>query len=377
MSGKKLHIAQITPYFYPAVGGIEKATYETSKRLVERGHRVTVYTSKSKFASFNVLSDYEEIEGIRVKRFPEYFNIMSTWFPNIDQDVDILHFRNYCINPHSYLIEHYYGKKPIIVTFHGGFSREEGYFSFRPTLYGIGKYMWQYLWGKNLLKRIDAIIALHQWEKCNLIQKGAPAKNVFTVPNGIEDNAFDRYDPVILGKPYILSLSRIAKVKSLDHVLSIVKDLPDICYVIAGVDIGEGEMMRLQSLTRELHIEHKVKFIGEVKGREKYQYIAGAEAVVVPSRWEMLSHTILESMAQSKVVIASDSYGNPYIIDNGKTGLVYRYGDLNGLKQCIIGTLGNKNKQQYLGEKARDKLWRNYRWDRVVDEIESIYYSFF
>lgn len=371
----KLKIAQITPYFYPALGGIEKATYETARRLVKKGHRVTVYTSKSNFNKFNTLPSEERIEGIIIKRFPEYFNLMSTWFPKIAQDEDILHFRNYCINPHTYLVKKYYGKKPIIVTFHGGFSREEGDFEFRWDAYGLAKYVWQYLFGKRYLKKIDRLLALHVWEKNNLISKGADNKKIIIVPNGVGDEAFKKYKPIKLDKPYFFYIGRIAKVKSLDHVIKVLPTIKDVYFVIAGADIGEGEKNRLIELALRLRVETRVKFVGEKRGEEKYQYIAGAEAIIIPSQWEMLSHTILESMAQAKTVIASDSYGNPYIVDHLKNGVIYPYGDLQSLKKYLIGIIEKKESYLILGKNARKKLWRDYRWDNVVDKIEKIYQS--
>jgi glycosyltransferase involved in cell wall biosynthesis len=370
----KLNIAQITPYFYPAWGGIEKATLETSRRLVKKGHRVTVYTSKSKFSEFNTLPDEEIIDGIFVKRYPEYFNIMSTWFPKISDDEDILHFRNYNINPHTYLIGKYYKKKPILLTFHGGFSREESDFSFNPSLYGIGKYFWQYLYGKPYLKKIDTLIALHGWEKKNLISKGAPEERIKILPNGIGDEAFETYAPIKMDKPYIFNICRISSVKSLDHVIRILSRHPDIYYVVAGADPGGGELARLEQLAKALGVDGRVKFVGEKTGAEKYQYIAGAVALVVSSQWEMLSHSILEGMAQGKIVIASDSYGNPYIVDDLKTGFIYKYGDLDTLSELIDRAVKGDESMQACALAAKEKLMKEYRWDTIVDRLEEFYY---
>ncbi len=375
MATKKLKIAQITPYFLPAIGGIEKATYEISKRLVAKGHRVTVYTSRSKFNKFNILPEYEEIEGIRVKRYKEYFNLMGAWFPKIAEDEEILHLINYCLNPHTYLIRKYFGKKRIVVTFHGGFSRYEGDFKFQPSIYGIGKFFWQYLFGKRYLKKIDKLIALHEWEKENLIEKGAPSDKIVIIPNGMGDEAFERYLPKKFDKPYILSLCRIAKVKSLDQVIKILPDIKDCYYVIAGKDIGEGELENLKQLARELRVEKRVKFVGEIRGRLKYRFLSGAELVIVPSIWEMLSLTVLETMAQGKIVIASDSYGNPYIIDDKKNGFIYRHGDLASLKKLVLDILADKRKFEYIGKNARTKIRKSYRWEKVTELVEKAYYD--
>ena len=374
-SRKRLNIAQVTPYYLPALGGIERTTHEISKRLVERGHRVTVYTSKSNFSDFNTLLDEEVIDGVKVRRFPEFLNVMSTWTPEIAQDEDILHLQNYNIHPHTYLIGKYAGNKPIVMTTHGGFSRYEGDFPLDFSLYGIGKYLWQYLYGKKYLKKVDLVLALHEWERQNLISKGAILSKTKILSNAMGDEAFAEYRPKSSDRPYILNITRVSKVKSLDQVIQILPFFPDLDFVIVGPDVGEGEQERLTELARELKVNDQLKFKGGIFGNEKYEYIAGCEALVVSSSWEMYSSTIIEGMAQGKVVIASDRFGNPHIMDDGKTGIIYKYGDLEDLRFKIKSVLENKEYARSIGESAKKFLWENKRWPSIMDQLESYYYN--
>jgi glycosyltransferase involved in cell wall biosynthesis len=41
-----MKIIQVSPYFYPHLGGVESHVYSISKELVNRGHMVSVFTSK-------------------------------------------------------------------------------------------------------------------------------------------------------------------------------------------------------------------------------------------------------------------------------------------------------------------------------------------
>lgn len=373
---RKLKIAQISPAFYPFIGGIEKATFETSKRLVERGHQVTVYTSclNSRMIK-EKLKERENILGIEIRRFKNIGGILGTWLPKIEEDGDIIHLRNYCIWPHSYLIQKYYGKKPLLCTFHGGFSRFEGDFPFSFNIIDSAKFFWQYLVGKPNLSRLSRIIALHEWEKQNLVLKGAPEKSVVVIPNGIEEEAFKKYAPKKFDMPYFLSLCRVSPVKNLDHVIKVLPNIKKIYFVIAGVD-SEGEQGRLIETAKKLGVLKRVKFVGAVSGPEKYSYISGARAVIVPSKWEMLSHTILETMAQGKIVIASNSYGNPYIVNNEVDGLIYPFGHLDKLSSLMERVLKKDEKSlRKVKISARKKLKENYRWDTIVDRIEELYFS--
>ena len=65
-TGVKLKILQISAYYKPRIGGSERYCHELSKRLVERGHEVHVFTSKLERQTLK----NETIDGIQVHRCP-------------------------------------------------------------------------------------------------------------------------------------------------------------------------------------------------------------------------------------------------------------------------------------------------------------------
>ncbi len=137
-------IAFLTRFFWPHVGGVERQVWELSRRLVEKGHQVTVVTTKHK----RELKTSETIDGVKIIRLTplplKYFGLLSIWAWMIGhlklfKSADIVH-------AHSVLIWYWplkllLPKKPVYVTFHGW----EG-------IYPIPK--------KNILiRKIDAAVA--------------------------------------------------------------------------------------------------------------------------------------------------------------------------------------------------------------------------
>ncbi|RJR27299.1 glycosyltransferase [candidate division WWE3 bacterium] len=57
-------VIMLTPWAYPRIGGIQKISLETAKRLVRQGFKVTIVTRKH----INALKTRETIEGIRLVR---------------------------------------------------------------------------------------------------------------------------------------------------------------------------------------------------------------------------------------------------------------------------------------------------------------------
>lgn len=108
--------------FYPHIGGVEKHVEEISKRLLKRGHEVTVLTEKFDKS----LQDNEIINGIKVIRIDvgrnDWFKKFHIWKEiwinmKLIQDADIIHTHDvfFWFLPFRFL----FLKKKVFVTFHG------------------------------------------------------------------------------------------------------------------------------------------------------------------------------------------------------------------------------------------------------------------
>ena len=64
MSNKKRYCIFAAQYF-PHLGGVERYTYNLSKKLIELGNEVTIVTSNVQH-----LQEYEKMDGIPVYRMP-------------------------------------------------------------------------------------------------------------------------------------------------------------------------------------------------------------------------------------------------------------------------------------------------------------------
>jgi glycosyltransferase involved in cell wall biosynthesis len=70
---------------------------------------------------------------------------------------------------------------------------------------------------------------------------------------------------------------------------------------------GQGpDEHRLRLLATDLGIAHRVQFIGWVSGRAKYELLASARIVAVPSRFETFGIVALEALATGTPVVAFD-----------------------------------------------------------------------
>ena len=95
-----LKIAQITPYYYPSIGGVEKVVQIISEGLVKRDHSVDVLTTKRNHKGEAPISNppTETINGVNIFRYKSYFHMghMSVFPGSFSQikhnQYDVVHF---------------------------------------------------------------------------------------------------------------------------------------------------------------------------------------------------------------------------------------------------------------------------------------------
>lgn len=104
--------------FYPDVGGVEKHVHEISKRLIKKGHRVTVITES--------VGNQEELEGIQIKRiyktpnnWTKKFYIWKWMLSNASlfKQADIVHAHD--VYYYYWPIKLLFLSKKSFITFHG------------------------------------------------------------------------------------------------------------------------------------------------------------------------------------------------------------------------------------------------------------------
>jgi len=77
-----MHVAFVLPRFFPYRGGYENSVLALSKYLVQRGHRVTVFTTVANdleafwLAQRRTFPGSNSVDGVVVRRFPICYNVL-------------------------------------------------------------------------------------------------------------------------------------------------------------------------------------------------------------------------------------------------------------------------------------------------------------
>ncbi len=134
------------------------------------------------------------------------------------------------------------------------------------------------------------------------------------------------------GEKYLLYFGRLSHEKGILTLIKAIADFPDYKLKIVGTGILEKSLKEFVSEKKLRNVE----FVGYKTGTELKNYISQAYFIVVPSEWyENNPMTIIEGYSSAIPVIGADMGGIPEIIQNNRTGFLFKSGDVCDLKRCI------------------------------------------
>jgi glycosyltransferase involved in cell wall biosynthesis len=138
--------------------------------------------------------------------------------------------------------------------------------------------------------------------------------------------------------------------------------------------LGSGpELPNLQRIIKELNLNN-VDFLGHVEGNEKWKLWKNALATVIPSVcYETFSLVTLESMALGIPIIASDLGSLPFVVEDKKTGALFKYADHHDLREKLESLISDKYEWAAMGRAGRVTLEERYTPDAHHDQLMKIY----
>ncbi len=149
------------------------------------------------------------------------------------------------------------------------------------------------------------------------------------------------------------------------HVL---REVPDAYLLI----VGEGSRRDFLEQWASAHkVGHRVVFTGR---RDDIPAVTAAlDVAVLPSWREAQGLSILEAMALSRPVVASDVGGIPEMIEDGVTGLLVPHDEPVALAAAIVRLLKDHAFAEKIGRAGHDLVHDRFCIELMVKAIEQIY----
>lgn len=250
---------------------------------------------------------------------------------------------------------------PTIITVHGLTAIE---FKFETGLrYFICRFVSKPL-EKYALSKIKNVIICSPATR--YIIENMTKSDIYIIPNGINLEDVDSDIQIVLKHPCIIFVGAIRRLKGTDVLLNAVsivkKSIPDICVYIAGSGIEETDM---KNMVEKMNLVDNVKFLGHVQKKYIYPYIRSTDVLILPSRYETFGIVLLEAMVCSRPIVASNIGGIPYVVEDGKTGLLFESGNVTDLAEKIIILLKDEKLRKKMGNAGR-KNADKFKWETIA-----------
>jgi D-inositol-3-phosphate glycosyltransferase len=380
-------ICLVTHFFPPHMGGIEKVSYEQSKRLTESGNQIDVLTSKIKGRN------KYPAKGVRIFHFsavniaerigvPYPIPSIQAYrtFSRVIKKCDLVH-----AHGHVYMSSYLAGKvakkykKPFILTQHNTFI------DYRSGL-NLLEHLNDLTIGKAVLKDADRIVVVSNKTMEYVHKLGADKSKTSVIYNGVDIDYFHPANKeksrkkldLPKNRKMILSVRRLVYKNGLDTLIEsvpyVARDHPDVLFVIAG----KGPSKKLiEDRIRESRMGDNIKLTGFVPDELLPVYYNAADYFVLPSAsGEGLPLVLLEAMACGLPVISTTVGGTPEIIEHMKNGVLVPPKNPEAMAVTMSELLSKEGMGQAIGEEARKIVESRFTWEENLRQLKTVYSEF-
>ena len=174
-------------------------------------------------------------------------------------------------------------------------------------------------------------------------------------------------------KKAILTVGNLVEIKGHKYLIEamneVVKHRKDVLCII----VGSGKLKnKLEKQIKKLKLEDHVKLVGGKTHDEIPIWMNAADLFVLPSLRESFGVVQIEAMACGKPVVASNVGGIPFVVEEGKTGLLFESGNVEDLADKIMTILENEELREKMGEAGRERA-KEFTWDKIAERTVEVY----
>lgn len=223
-------------------------------------------------------------------------------------------------------------------------------------------------------RMVDAVVVNCEHMRRYLVEEeGVAQHKVRLCYNGIDTEQYTRR---VAGSPFpgkvvIGTVCALRPEKGVDTLIRAFAALrnPEAALVIVG---SGPEEERLRALCAELGVAN---YHFESATQDVARWLSCIDIFVLPSRSEALSNALMEAMACGCCPVATQVGGNPELIEDESTGLLFQVDAVDQLARKLQELLADEPRRQRLASAAAAKIASGFTFANAADSMQQIYQS--
>ena len=211
-----------------------------------------------------------------------------------------------------------------------------------------------------------------------------PSRKTYTVPYGIEitDLSPREKSDELRQKLSLPKHSKIAVSLIDTNELSVIKNILKAFEKVAIkkpsarlILIGQSEITKeVESIIYSLALGSKVIFVNSPTNLEFPDYIALADVFInLSTKTSGFESSLLEAMAQKKLIIASEVSPISTVVKNNVDGFLVRPADMNEISRLILSIFKEEVDLEMIGQKAQENILNLFDMKKMVSQTVDAY----
>ena len=236
--------------------------------------------------------------------------------------------------------------------------------------------------------RADHVTTICEGLRGDILKRGIPSEKVTIIPNAVDVEAFAFCPPrdeelrqrlglegtIVIG--FVGSFYAYEGLDLLiDAVPGIVRVRPNTRVLLVG---GGPQEEALKAQAKHLGIGDKVRFVGRVPHSDVQRYYSLIDVLAYPRQPVRLTELVtplkpLEAMAQGKLLIASDVGGHRELIRDRETGVLFKAGSADAIRDAVLELLSQPERWDAIRESGRRFVEDERTWSQSVGRYDDVY----
>lgn len=386
-----MRILIATGIYPPDIGGPAIYSEKLAQALVERNHEVVVVTYSSRIKNHELRIKNDGFKVVIISRnWPLIFryslySLKVFWY---GIRVNLVYVQDPVSVGLPAAVANLILRKPFVLKVVGDYAWERSQLQILNFRFqALDEFLKQkpkdkirLLWEieRWVAREAKLIITPSNYLKSMLMKWGVPEEKIKVIYNAVDTPSIlplgEGEDGGGGGRMTIISAGRLVPWKGFDTLIEVVaeiiKEKPDVELVIYG-DGPEGK--NLEFRIKNYGLENNVKLAGRVLHEELLRVLQEQATIfVLNSSYEGMSHQILEAQALGIPVAVSRVGGNPEIVQDGETGLLFEYNNKEQIKGAILRLLNDKQLIDTMRDKARRQIVERHDFNKMIDSTINI-----